>query len=317
MNTKTAKNIRIIDFLNALGYQPKRIVHHNHFYLSPLRAEKTASMKVDNKLNLWYDHGSAQGGTIIDLILAMQKAGTVSEALSFLKDLNLKTDFVFNDKNKELENRMTKKESSIKIEKIQSLQDSKLLNYLQERKINIDTAKIYLQECHYSVEHRKYIALSWLNNSGECHLRSEFFKGCTSQDISIIKNNNPNQESKICLVYEGMFDFLSHLTLKNENQFKVDCIILNSLSNLNKAVEWIKEKQLKPSLMLDNDKPGQEGTSKLLKIFPEAEDFSVIYSNHKDLNNYLKSKSILKNNLTNDIEEGIKSEQSNSYKQKR
>jgi hypothetical protein len=40
MNTKTAKNIRIIDFLNALGYQPKRIVHHNHFYLSPLRAEK-------------------------------------------------------------------------------------------------------------------------------------------------------------------------------------------------------------------------------------------------------------------------------------
>ena len=69
--------------------------------------------------------------------------------------------------------------------------------------------------------------------------------------------------------------------------------------------------------MLDNDKPGQEGTSKLLKIFPEAEDFSVIYSNHKDLNNYLKSKSILKNNLTNDIEEGIKSEQSNSYKQKR
>ena len=196
MNTKTAKNIRIIDFLNALGYQPKRIVHHNHFYLSPLRAEKTASMKVDNKLNLWYDHGSAQGGTIIDLILAMQKAGTVSEALSFLKDLNLKTDFVFNDKNKELENRMTKKESSIKIEKIQSLQDSKLLNYLQERKINIDTAKIYLQECHYSVEHRKYTALSWLNNSGGCHLRSEFFKGCTSQDISIIKNNNPNQKNK-------------------------------------------------------------------------------------------------------------------------
>ena len=135
--------------------------------------------------------------------------------------------------------------------------------------------------------------------------------------MSIIKNNNPNLESKICLVYEGIFDFLSHLTLKNENQFKVDCIILNSLSNLNKAVEWIKEKQLKPSLMLDNDKPGQEGTSKLLKIFPEAEDFSVIYSNHKDLNNYLKSKSILKNNLTNDIEEGIKSEQSNSYKQKR
>ena len=114
-----------------------------------------------------------------------------------------------------------------------------------------------------------------------------------------------------------MFDFLSHLTLKNENQFKVDCIILNSLSNLNKAVEWIKEKQLIPSLLLDNDKPGQEGTSKLLEIFPEAVDFSVIYSNHKDLNDYLVNKNNLKNNLTDNIDEGIKSEEANSYRRKR
>ena len=88
MNIKTAKNIRIIDFLNTLGYQPRKIVRHSHFYLSPLRAEKTASMKVDNKLNLWYDHGSAQGGTIIDLILAMQKAGTVSDVAKIRKALS-------------------------------------------------------------------------------------------------------------------------------------------------------------------------------------------------------------------------------------
>ena len=317
MNTKTAKNIRIIDFLNALGYQPQRTVRDNHFYLSPLRTERTASMKVDDKLNLWYDHGSAQGGTIIDLVIAMQKARTISEALTFLKGLNLKTDSIFNDKREKIGYQMTTRQSSVNIEKIQFLQDLKLLKYLQERKINVDTAGKYLQEIHYSVGDRKYKALGWLSNNGGYHLRSEFFKGCTSQDISVIKGADSNQENKICLVYEGMFDFLSHLTLKNEKQFKVDCVILNSLSNLNKALEWIKENKLTPSLLLDNDTAGQKATSKLLEEFPNAEDFSVTYSDYKDLNDYLKSKNNLKNNFANDVDENRNPEQTNTYRRKR
>lgn len=317
MNIKTAKNIRIIDFLNALGYQPQRTVRNNHFYLSPLRTERTASMKVDDKLNLWYDHGSVQGGTIIDLVIAMQKARTVSEALTFLKDLNLNKDFVFNGKREKVENQITTRESSIGIEKKQSLQDSKLLQYLQERKVNVETARKYLQEIHYSVSERNYTAFGWLNNRGGYHLRSEFFKGCTSQDISVIKGADSNQERRICMVYEGMFDFLSHLTLKNEQQFKVDCVILNSLSNLNKAVEWIKENRLTPSLLLDNDTAGQKATLKLLDDFSEAKDFSVTYSDHKDLNDYIKSKNNLKNNFTNNVEESRNPEKANTYKRKR
>ena len=317
MNTKTAKNIRIIDFLNALGYQPQRTVRDNHFYLSPLRTEKTASMKVDNKLNLWYDHGFAQGGTIIDLVIAMQKAKTVSEALTFLKGLNLKIDSIFNDKREKIGNQNTKRESSIKIKKIQSLQDSKLLHYLQERNINIDTARKYLQEIHYSIDDRKYTALGWFSNNEGYHLRSEFFKGCTSQDISVVEGSGANQENKICMVYEGMLDFLSHLTLKNEQQFKVDCVILNSLSNLNKATKWIKENKLTPSLLLDNDTAGQKATSRLMEEFPEAEDFSVTYPDHKDLNDYLKSRSDLKNSLGSNVDESRNPEQTNTYRRKR
>ena len=317
MNTKTAKNIRIIDFLNALGYQPQRTVRDNHFYLSPFRTEKTASMKVDDKLNLWYDHGSAQGGTIIDLVIAMQKARTVSDVLTFLKGLNLKIDSIFNDKREKIGNQNTKRESSIKIEKIQSLQDSKLLHYLQERNINIDTARKYLQEIHYSIDDRKYTALGWFSNNEGYHLRSEFFKGCTSQDISVVEGSGANQENKICMVYEGMLDFLSHLTLKNEQQFKVDCVILNSLSNLNKATKWIKENKLTPSLLLDNDTAGQKATSRLMEEFPEAEDFSVTYPDHKDLNDYLKSRSDLKNILGSNVDESRNPEQTNTYRRKR
>lgn len=317
MNVKTAKNIRIIDFLNALGYQPQRTVRDNHFYLSPFRTEKTASMKVDDKLNLWYDHGSAQGGTIIDLVIAMQKARTVSDVLTFLKGLNLKIDSIFNDKREKIGYQMTTIQSSVNIEKIQSLQDSKLSHYLQQRSINIDTARKYLHEIHYSVDDRKYKALGWLNNNGGYHLRSEFFKGCTSQGISIVKAIDSNRERRICMVYEGMLDFLSHLTLKNEKEFKIDCVILNSLSNLNKAIEWIKENKLTPSLLLDNDTAGQKATSKFKEEFLEAEDFSVTYSDHKDLNDYLKSKNNLKNNFANDVDENRNSEQTNNYRRKR
>jgi len=317
MNTKTAKNIRIIDFLNALGHEPKRTVRYNYFYYSPFRTERTASMKVDDKLNLWYDHGSAQGGTIIDLVIAMQKARTVSEALTFLKGLNLKIDSIFKDKREKIGNQMTTRQSNVNIDTIQSLQDSKLLHYLQERNINIDTARKYLQEIHYSIDDRKYTALGWLSNNGGYHLRSEFFKGCTSQDISVVEGSGSNQENRICMVYEGMFDFLSHLTLKNEKEFKVDCVILNSLSNLNKAVEWIKENKLRPSLLLDNDPAGKKATSKLMEEFPEAKDFSVTYSDHKDLNDYLKSKSDLKNSLGSNVDESRNPEQTNTYRRKR
>lgn len=318
MNTKTAKNIKIIDFLNILGCQPDKIVHNNYYYKSPLRMETTASLKVDTRLNLWYDHGSAKGGTIIDLVIAMDKARTISEALNFLKNLNLNFVVVHDDSKREnIKNQIAINESVIRIENIQAIQDSNLLQYLQNRKINTDIAKYYLQEIHYSVKDKNYKALSWQNNKGGHHFRSEHFKGCTSQGITIIPSSNSKNEKNICMIYEGMFDFLSHLTLKDTKEFKVDCIILNSLSNMNKTINWVKENQLTPSLMLDNDMAGQKATKKFLEFFPAAKDFSIVYSNHKDLNDYLKSEKNLKNNLDNVIDENINPEQTNSYKRKR
>ena len=58
-------------------------------------------------------------------------------------------------------------------------------------------------------------------------------------------------------------------------------------------------------------------TSKLLEEFPNAEDFSVTYSDYKDLNDYLKSKNNLKNNFANDVDENRNPEQTNNYRRKR
>lgn len=47
MNIQEAKNIRLIDFLSGLGYNPVIQRGNDVWYKSPFRTEKEASFKVD------------------------------------------------------------------------------------------------------------------------------------------------------------------------------------------------------------------------------------------------------------------------------
>lgn len=53
----------MIDYLKTLGFKPEKIRNNDYWYLSPLREEKTASFKVNRKLNAWYDHEVGREGT--------------------------------------------------------------------------------------------------------------------------------------------------------------------------------------------------------------------------------------------------------------
>lgn len=55
MTTQEAKQIRIADYLQSLGYTPIRQQGNNLWYKSPLREESNASFKVNTELNQWYD----------------------------------------------------------------------------------------------------------------------------------------------------------------------------------------------------------------------------------------------------------------------
>ena len=62
-----AKEIDLIDYLDSSGHQPKMVRNNDYWYLSPLRQEKTPSSKVNRNQNVWFDHGTGECGTIIDL----------------------------------------------------------------------------------------------------------------------------------------------------------------------------------------------------------------------------------------------------------
>lgn len=318
MTLQEIKQIPIKDFLSENGIYPVRVNQNFGMYYSPLReGDHTPSFKVDFRLNLWTDYGTGAGGSIIDLYVKMKNC-SLNEAIAQLNNsiFEISSPELFSF-HRTLPISTAYKSSSIQINEVRNIEHPALIQYLERRCLNVEIARQYYKEISFRVRDKSYFAVGLQNRSKGWMLRNEFFKGCSSQNISVVKNNSSNQESKICLVYEGMFDFLSHLTLKDERRFPVDCIILNSLSNLNKAINWIKENKLTPSLLLDNDTAGQKATSSLLEIFPEAIDFSMTYSNHKDLNEYLQSKSNLKNNPPSYPHEDEKSEQANSYRRKR
>jgi len=66
MNCAEANQKDMVDYLQILGYQPKKITNNDYWYLSPLRSEKEASFKINRTKNTWYDHGIGKGGRLVD-----------------------------------------------------------------------------------------------------------------------------------------------------------------------------------------------------------------------------------------------------------
>ena len=67
------KNIGIRQFLAWRGILPKYERNGYDMYLSPLREERTPSFKVDYVQNLWYDFGLGEGGTLLTLVMRLER----------------------------------------------------------------------------------------------------------------------------------------------------------------------------------------------------------------------------------------------------
>ena len=70
------KNIGIRQFLARRGIQPKYECNGYGMYLSPLREERTPSFKVDYVQNLWYDFGLGEGGTLLTLVMRLERCNS-------------------------------------------------------------------------------------------------------------------------------------------------------------------------------------------------------------------------------------------------
>ena len=289
-----ANKISIKAYLANRGIHPVKDLGYYGMYRSPFREDNNASLKVDYNKNLWIDFGSNDGGTMIDLVMRMENC-SCQKAIATLEQpydqgnvgtqerTNIPTSsFSFHGNS-------NKNTSAITMQKVLPITHQALINYLSERKISLDIAKQYCSEIHYSVNGKPFFAIGFPNDSKGWILRSEPFKGCTSMEVTTYGGaNNTNSKKESCSVFEGFTDFLSYLSLKNTLAPQEDVIVLNSLSNLPKAIDKLKEYK-EVQTYLDNDSPGKKATLTIKQTHPVVIDQSVKYAGYKDLNEYLIS----------------------------
>lgn len=287
MTCEQAKQISIINLLEHCHIRPQYVRGQDHWYLSPFRVEKTPSFKVNARLNLYYDHGSGQGGDIIDLGRALFRCDT--------KALLEKLDtghFLFQPQDPKstglhIDSGVTPARaldpSGIHITALKELgSNPAITHYLESRGIDLAVAKSYCHEVYYRVGDKNYFAAGFENRSGGYELRSAYFKGSTSpKEISHIEDGN----SSVC-VLEGFMDFLSLLSLRKQEQIQTDFVVLNSISLAERSVDIVRGYST-VFLYPDHDTAGKKLLEKFEYAGLNCVDASGFYKDYKDLNQML------------------------------
>jgi hypothetical protein len=284
------KQISIKGFLKDMGILPKKDFGYYGMYLCPFREDQNASFKVDYRQNIWYDFGTNEGGSIIDLVMKLHSCMFHEAATRLEKDTisGGRNSFSFHRDNT-LDKR-EHNEPAIAVLDIRPISHSKLIDWVNTRKIDLSLANLYCREVHYQVRNRTYFSVGFGNDNGGYELSSPpNFKACIPPKTITTINNGHNT----CLVFEGFWDFLSYLTLQKIEKTKYDVAILNSVANVQKALEFMKEYK-NINAYLDNDEAGRKAFQKIKSSCFSADDMSERYKGYKDLNDYLCGKKQVK-----------------------
>lgn len=281
LNFSESKKIPITEYLARLGFEPAKVRGNDYWYRSPFRSEKDPSFKVNARLNLWYDHGLGEGGTILDLGAKINSCSVVEFLAKLESDRFDPATFRFQRRSEPAE------ENKLIVTAVSHLNDPSLIGYLSERGISKEIADQYCLEAEFKIGQKQYRAVAFQNESGGFELRNSWFKGSSSpKDVAFYDSDNPN----LC-VLEGFIDFLSLKQFGKNGFHGTECsnfLILNSLSFLSRNIDRLKHHET-VSLFLDNDAAGRQAKMRIASAGISYKDESDLYKSFKDVNEYLVS----------------------------
>lgn len=285
------ESTHLVETLRLLGYEPIRKSGGELFYLSMLRDnDSTPSFCVNEKSQLWYDHGMGKGGSVIEFALAYFSNLSFKDAITELLKLNRQFEGESPNRQGPLRDRQTSlllREPTYIIREDKSLgHNSSITAYLKSRGI-YEVASPFLKELYYSIKlkdnsRKERFAAAWQNELGGWEVRNANFKGCLNKKAM----NFISGDKQKLVLFEGMIDFLSWKKLfPQENS---SALILNTLSFLAPAIQRAMA-YASVEVFFDHDKAGRKATAEVLSSHPFSVDKSPLYAGYNDFNEKLQN----------------------------
>ena len=277
MNCNQFNKIQLEELLQNLGHHPTKQNEKEAWYLNPFASENHASFKINKNLNYWHLFSEGIGGNNIDFIKKYLNA-SISEVLKWAENQNFSS---FQNQKSFSKQKFENLPKTYEINEVKEIQHPALIQYLKSRKVENQKHLIY--EIHYQMNNKNYFGIGFKNDSGGYEIRNAYSKICLGKkDISSIKNH-----SKSVRIFEGFFDFLSFKNVENYLEKEPsNYLILNSLSMISKIKNSLENYE-KIDLYFDNDEAGNRAVEIIKNENNEAEDCRVLYSDFKDLNDWL------------------------------
>ena len=164
---------------------------------------------------------------------------------------------------------------------VKEIRHPALMEYLKTRKVENQTE--FLKEIQYQMNDKNYFGIGFKNDSAGYEIRNKYSKICLGKkDVSTIKNDSENLK-----IFEGFFDFLSFKNVENFLEKEPsDYIILNSVSMIHNIKNSLGNYE-NIELYFDNDEAGNLAVEMIKNENKNAEDCRVLYSDFKDLNDWM------------------------------
>lgn len=241
-----AKGVSVMSVMERAGYRPVRDSSSRAQFLSPFRAESHPSFMVDKAKNVWVDYGvSTLPQDSIDLVMQLEGCGYHAAI-----DRLLGGDGLHNHRPVP---EAKVREHGIDILENNDITNPYLLAYGESRGIDPSLLRRYCREISFRYRRTPHIihhAIGFENNKGGFELRNNDHKVGNSPKTYRTIRSGKNEQA--CDVFEGFFDFLSHLQLNQWDSPAMDSYVMNSLVYA-PFIEQEVHERLSVNLYLDND----------------------------------------------------------------
>lgn len=264
-NLEDIKRIPIASYLERKGI----IVPARGNIAAYWRGDRNPSVHIDSSSNCWYDHGTGKGGSIIDLVMTVERCG-FTQAVEMLEYGSFQVASSSTTLHEE-------REPAFIIDEVLRIKHPALYRYLNSRGISSNIAYTYCKEIHYHLARKpesRFFAIGFQQINGGWELRNAKIKLATAKCYSYIDNGGTH-----LVVFEGFIDFLSYIEIPDavfDKRQHENYLVLNSVAMADRMLNDLESGKLgnitSATLCLDADEAGR---STSMKIGKELEDMNI------------------------------------------